>query len=358
MRIAICWVYFSGYMAACWRALAKRPGVELLVVCEKVLRPDGTPIYNDDVLSGINHRLLTTQELQDVEKVHEIVSAFRPQALAVSGWIVPSYRELVMRPDMSHVAVLMGLDTQRTGSVRQALGRYRMRRYFSCIDIVMAAGERSWQLGRLLGFPESKLRRGVYGIDGEQFAGVMERRLARPGGWPKRFLYLGRYIPQKAIDVLCDAYERYRSRVNDPWPLTTCGDGVDEKYLKATPGVENRGFLQPRNLPQVLEESGVFVLPSRYEPWGVVLAEAAYSGLPVISTEACGASLDIVRSYYNGLSVTSGDAEALARAMVWMHENYDRLPEMGRRSQWIAGGYTADVWAERWEAAFRDVLQS
>jgi glycosyltransferase involved in cell wall biosynthesis len=327
-----------------------------MVICENVFRADGTPIFDPKLLDGIPHTLLTTKELHDAERIHKLVADWRPQAVGICGWHVPAFRALTQHPDLQHVRFLMGMDTQRKDTLRQRLGRYRMASYFARIDRVIAASERSWQLGRLLGFPESKLRRGFYGIDARQLAGVMERRMATPGGWPRRFLFVGRYVHEKAVDVMCDAYTRYRSRVNDPWPLTTCGAGPEEARINATPGIENRGFLQPYDLPDALATSGVFILASRYEPWGVVLAEAAYTGMPIICTEACGASLDVVRSHYNGLSIATGDPEALAKAMVWMHEHHDRFPEMGRRGQWLAGAYTADVWAERWEEAFREII--
>ena len=101
---------------------------------------------------------------------------------------------------------------------------------------------------------------------------------------------------------------------------------------------------------------GALVLASRYEPWGLVIAESFAAGLPVICTEACGASVELVRSYYNGLTVATGDAEALADAMRWVHEHDDRLPEMGRNGCHFAAAFSTQVWAERWVNMFRDLL--
>ncbi len=343
-------------MAACWRELARRPGVELLVVAEHSHRPNGEPIYDPKLLEGVNARLLSTAELHDTDLVLQIVREWRPKAVGLCGWHIPSLRHLALSKDMGHVRFVMGMDTHRKGTLRQALGRYYRASYFRRIERVICASERTWQLGLTLGFDESQLRRGFYGIDAHQFDGVMDRRMATPGGWPRQFLYVGRYIPEKAIDVLCDAYTRYRASVSDPWPLVTCGEGPEGHHIASTAGVENRGYLQPYHLPDRYAESGVFVIASRYEPWGVVLAEAAYSGLPILCTEACGAALDVVRSFYNGQSVTTGDPEAMARGMVWMHENGHRLPELGQRSRALAGAYTAEIWADRWEAVFRELV--
>lgn len=356
MRIAICWHHWSGYMAACWRELSKRPGVELLVLAEHTNRPNGQPVYDPKLLDGVNARLLSTAELNDSAFVLKTVRDWNPQAVGLCGWHLPALRNLATSPAMSKVRFVMGMDTHRKGTLRQAMGRYVRASYFKRIERVIVASERTWQLALDLGFKEPQLRRGFYAIDTRQFEGVLDRRLASPNGWPRQFLYVGRYIPEKAIDVLCGGYARYRDGVSDPWPLVTCGEGPEGHHIKATKGAEDRGYLQPYDLPDRYAETGVFVIASRYEPWGVVLAEAAYSGLPILCTEACGASLDVVRSFYNGQAVTTGDPAALARGMQWMHANQQRLPELGRRSRSLAGAYTAEVWAERWETVFRELV--
>ena len=131
---------------------------------------------------------------------------------------------------------------------------------------------------------------------------------------------VGRYVPQKDLHTLVKAYSLYRATVRHPWGLTCCGTGPDAALLEGVPGVEDIGFAQPQDLPAILERHGAFVLASQYEPWGVVIAETAASGLPIICTTACGASIDLVRPYYNGLLVTPGDAAALSRALRWMHD--------------------------------------
>jgi glycosyltransferase involved in cell wall biosynthesis len=117
--------------------------------------------------------------------------------------------------------------------------------------------------------------------------------------------------------------------------------------LSGQAGVEDLGFIQPADLPRVLAEQGVFVLPSHWEPWGLVVLEACASGLPVICTEACGSSVELVRSFYNGLTCPTEDVDAIAKAMRWCHAHHAQLPEMGRRSEEVARPYSAQMWADR-----------
>ena len=230
-------------------------------------------------------------------------------------------------------------------------------RMLSAGKMVIAAGERSCEYARRIGVPESRVRSGYYGFDYERFSKVARERPTGSGPWPKQFLYLGRYVPQKDLGTLMKAYSSYRNSVSEPWVLTCCGEGVDGKLIQGVPGVEDIGFSQPEALPEVFSRHGAFVLASQFEPWGVVIAEAASSGLPVICTTACGAGADIVRPYYNGLVVAPKDVAGLARAMRWIHEHESELPAMGHRGQALAEAFSAEAWATRWHNYFLEVLE-
>ena len=136
------------------------------------------------------------------------------------------------------------------------------------------------------------------------------------------------------------------------WAGVDVGAGRREN---AAEGVENHGFVQPGRLPSILLQQGVFINAARSDPWPLVIAEACAAGLPVIASEGCGSLVELVRPYFNGLTVPTGDVEALAQAMAWMHEHHDRLPEMGRRAQTHAAGFSAEVWAERWVNIIREL---
>lgn len=128
--------------------------------------------------------------------------------------------------------------------------------------------------------------------------------------------------------------------------------------LLQTEGVVDHGFLQPQELQEELSRHGAMILPSKHEPWGVALAEAAASGLPIICSDACCSGLDIVRQLYDGLVFAAGDAGQLTRAMLYLHDHRDSLPEFGARAQVYAQAYSAENWARRWEWIIENVMES
>lgn len=350
MKIVICWSGISGYMAACWRALAAQTGVELFVIAFGDDRTDVA--FSRNILTGVPHHLLSTEEMSDAERIRAMVLQNNPDVLVISGWFHPPYVRLAFDPQLRSVRKIMGMDTPWRGTLRQHLARYRLRKYLDQIDAVFVAGERAWQYARRLKIAESKIHRGVYGFDAEPLQDLHAKRAMMPE-WPRRFLFVGRYVPEKGVAVLLDAYARYRESTSDPWPLTCCGKGPMESKIAGAPGVENRGFVQPSDLPEIFLQHGAFILPSLYEPWGVALAEAAAAGLPVICTESVGASVELVRSYFNGMTIATADAAALAKALTWMHHNHAHLPEMGKHGTHLAAAFTAQLWAQRWVEAMR-----
>ena len=353
MRVAICWGGVSGYMAACWRELASRPGIDLLVLNQAGQQHNTA--FAEEVTRGFNHRFLSEPTAAAYAAA---IREHRAEVVSLSGWLHPAFLEVAADPQFSAVPFLIGIDTPLQRTWRQRLGRVRLRTYLRRMSRIVVPGERAWQYARYLGFAESQIRRGLYGIDYNALAPLHERRVREAGErrWPGRFLFVGRYVPEKGLDVLVAAYRRYRAGVSDPWPLTCCGMGPQRDLIAGEPGVEDAGFIQPDQMPDMFARHGALVLSSRFDPWPLVIAEASAAGLPVVCTEACGSAVELVRNEYSGFTAATEDAESLSRALVRAHESHAKLPEMGRRAQAFAAAYSAQAWADRWERILRELV--
>jgi glycosyltransferase involved in cell wall biosynthesis len=236
-------------MTACWRALNASPGVELRIIAF-VPRAAGTEVnFDNNIVAGLNCRLLGGDEIFDEKLIGDLVVEHKPDAVILPGWFHAPYRNVVNRPELQNVKFIMGMDTPWKDTWRQHLAKFKLRSYLLRIHRIMVAGERSWQRARALGVPEDRIRRGYYGIDYDLFAPIYERRLNQyPNNWPRRFLYTGRYHPDKGIDILIAAYRKYRASVPDPWPLTTCGMGPMGPEVKAASEISDRGFVMACDL--------------------------------------------------------------------------------------------------------------
>ena len=215
---------------------------------------------------------------------------------------------------------LFAFDMTFAFTPRKLLAPLVLHRYLRRFEGAVVTGERSALYARYLGFASSRIERGLIGLDTEPFAAACERRsrLAAP---PRQFLYVGRLTREKRIDLLVEAYRRYRSRVTEPWGLTCCGTGPDARLLEHEAGITVCGFVQPDEMPEIHACHGVLVVASDYDPWPLVIVEAVASGLPVICTDACGSHVELVRHGFNGRVCGTGDAEGLSQAMAWDWRN-------------------------------------
>lgn len=361
LKVVFCWADISGYMAACWQALHHSAEVEVFVIAFKAMTDTA---FGDRLMQGIPCRLLDLAARLDERSIEELVASERPDVVVVSGWMHQPYCKLVFVDRLQHVSFVMGMDTPWNDNLRQRLAPLVLRSYLQRMDRVVVTGERSWQYAIRLGIEPERIERGLYGIDYAHWSPLWANRCGgedaseQSGQWPRSFLFVGRYIEVKAIDILVRAYRDYRNLVVEPWELVCCGQGDLKSQLTGQIGIVDRGFMQPANMESVWQSAGAFILPSRFDPWPLAIVEAAAAGLPIICTDVCGSGVEVVRSWYNGLVVPENNAAKLTQALLIFHQHHAELPSWGRRSQELAAPYATSVWVERWQALLRDAIKS
>jgi glycosyltransferase involved in cell wall biosynthesis len=335
----VLWEAFGSYINASLRALSEQ-GVDLLVFRRSVL--DEAPFNDDLVTSGLETHAWTGGPDPDV--LSRALEEFEPDAILVISWHIGVYRKVVRRWRGRTLRIL-AMSNPWEATAKQIAGIAAAPLIIRpTYDAALLPDERAAAFAEKLGFPAERLIWGMNTCDHHRFAAVAEKRDGGP--LPHTFLFVGRLVPDKAIDALAAGYARYRDTVKEPWPLLVAGTGPQEDLLRPVEGVEMLGFVQPDALPDLFGRAGCLVLPSRYEPWGVVIHEAAAAGLPVVCSRACGASTRLVLDGYNGVVVTPGDGPALTGAFSRISELSDEeLLEMGRASESLALQYTPERWA-------------
>lgn len=348
LSLVLCWPGISGYMAACWRALSARPDVRLSIL--------STPChgFTPALVAGLDCHIMSEAESANAAFVATWVRDRRPDVVSIGGWSTPAFKALARDAALQDVPFLLAMDNPWLGTFKQRVAPFALRAFLRRFAAVVVPGERGWQFGRRLAPRGVPVTKGLYGVDVANLTTAAEAR-RRASEWPRRFLYVGRYAPVKAIDVLVAGYRRYREMVDDPWPLSCCGVGPLASLLAGQPGIRDLGFVQPPDQPAVWRDHGAFVLASRFDPWPLVVVEACAAGLPVVCSEACGSAVELVRSYYNGVTCATESVADLAAGLAWMHAHHDRLPEMGRLSEHMAAAYSAEMWATRWTEITRGI---
>lgn len=141
----------------------------------------------------------------------------------------------------------------------------------------------------------------------------------QPREWTRRsaetrFLFVGRLIERKGLDVLLEAFTKV-----DGGELWIAGDGPLRESVEADaaqdPRITTFGHVAGQDLVDLYAQVDVLVVPSFYEAWGLVVHEALANGLSVITTDQVAAADDLVDQGVNGYVVAAGSAGATAEAM-------------------------------------------
>lgn len=138
----------------------------------------------------------------------------------------------------------------------------------------------------------------------------------------RRLVYSGRLVDVKRVDLLVDAFITLaEARTN--WDLLLIGDGPLRGQLEARipPALSSRvqwtGFLDDQEAVSALYRlSDVLVLPSDYEPWALVVNEAAAAGLAMVASDIVGAAPELIKDGQNGFTFPAGDGIALHRRLL------------------------------------------
>jgi glycosyltransferase involved in cell wall biosynthesis len=165
-----------------------------------------------------------------------------------------------------------------------------------------------------------------------------------------RFIYAGQSSIRKGIPVLIEAWEKAQLRDAElvlvgSWQLAT------DRLKRLPAGVRFVGPVGPEKLRELYRESDVFVFPSFFEGFGLVILEAMACGLPVIASDRS-AGPDVLDETC-GRVVTAGDVEQLVETLRWFGTNRDRLPEMKKAARTKAERFT---W-EKYRAAVSDAVE-
>lgn len=341
MKVAVLWTKLSGYLNSCLRALAEIEDVELFVAYQAAT--SDAPFADEQFKWFSNYyRYETTPATSELlPRLH----SFKPDVMLVSSWHIAGYRAVCGEFRNRAVRVCC-MDNQWEGTLKQWLGIATSPLYVQRLfDAAFVAGERQSTFARKLGFGQDRVWRGIYSCDHPAFSAAYKDRKTI-ASLPDSFLYVGRLSPEKGIDVLLDAYRLYQSRCPVPWSLIVAGEGPLRGDLEKVSGVKTIGFVQPDQLPLTFSQAGCLVLPSRWEPWGLVIHEACAAGLPVICTNACGAAVHLVQDGYNGFIAETGDPHSLARAFRRFTDlSTERRKAMGDASHLLSLQFTPERWA-------------
>jgi glycosyltransferase involved in cell wall biosynthesis len=248
---------------------------------------------------------------------------------------------------------------------RFPLGKLQLRYLLNHLSWLVAVSRVTGQEFEQIGFPGSKI---LYIPNGVEIP--VDRRSLRHHMF--HAVTTARISREKGIDVLLKAWANLSPNEKD-LRLTIIGDGPLRyemerivRDLGIAETIEFTGWVN--NVKEYLQQTDIFVLPSRTEGMPNAMLEAMSYGIPCIATNVGGnmellerKGEEILRGRYvigkNGLLINPDDVKGLTEAILFFLRNRNEREEMGKRSrQFIQENYSIDWVAERYISLYQSVL--
>jgi 1,2-diacylglycerol 3-alpha-glucosyltransferase len=281
-----------------------------------------------------------------------LVGYVRPESMAAANWARRQRRPAILLSESQAI--------DRPRIWWKELFKMQRTRQF---DAALVGGPAHRNYLVRLGMPSDRIALGYNAVDNGYFAIETQRwRNSATGraGVPAvpYFLTVCRFAPEKNLVRLIRAFTRYREQSNplSAWDLVLCGDGpgaVEVENAIARSGcaaaVHRPGFLQADALTRWYAHAEAFVLPSLSEPWGLVVNEAAASGLPLLvsARAGCAATLVPEPEGTTGGQFNPLDIEEMTTKLAWIAglPAEDRRA-MGQRAAHVVADWGPDRFAQ------------
>ncbi|MDI1235318.1 MAG: glycosyltransferase [bacterium] len=305
LRVLILYTELAGYFIACVKHLLLRQNdIKILLIHYPVNR-EAPFAFN------LSNNLVSIQYSEDSEvKIANQISDFSPQVILCSGWSNKFYLNVIKKYKSTSKNVVF-IDNQWLGSPKQyalrLISPFWLRRLFQATWV---PGEPQSEYAKKLGFKYNQIFTGLYVADSNLFKPIGESKLKQGGVFPKVMISVARYIAQKDLPTLWKAFIKANENTGNQWKLNCFGFGELYDQRIQNPNISHHGFVQPEAMQAYLPESGIYVLPSLFEPWGVAVHEMAMSALPMVLSDKIG-SASFFLDDRNGYVFEAGNGEML-----------------------------------------------
>lgn len=185
---------------------------------------------------------------------------------------------------------------------------------------------------------------------------IISEQKARPGlrrefGFSESqtvFIYVGRLEAYKGIEIMLDAFDEL-VRTHPQAALLVLGEGPERKRVEAAArGNESIRYVGRLEYDRVIQAyicADVAVVPSTFEPWGLVVNEAMAAGLPSITSDRVGCVDDLVKHGETGRIFSAGSRLRLKDSMQYLVEHSEKRKKMGNQARQLIAGWTLENWA-------------
>ncbi|MCE7070353.1 glycosyltransferase family 4 protein [Dyadobacter sp. CY327] len=338
----------------------KYPESDFLVVQIALYEASRSVMQSDDAITyDYPYKVLFQRSLDEVSfkerraALFAAFDAYQPTVLNITGYFDPAQVLLMFYARLKGVKVVLSSESSAADNSRSFIKESLKKFIVNRAQAFFCFGKTSADYLESLGVKPSQIPvRNAAVIDEEVISARYnaEKKANVNVARAYRFVFVGRLAPEKNLGSLLRAFAQVRPLDSEilPWEMMLIGDGPERATLEtltAELGLQNKisfaGGLPWYKVPDLLVHCDVLVLPSKSEPWGLVVNEAMVCGLPVIVSKNCGCVADLVENGVNGFTFDPDNQQELETALAFFIQNPEKMAAMGQESRRLIAPFSS-----------------
>lgn len=279
--------------------------------------------------------------------------SYQPDILNLTGWYDPAQWILLFYAKLMGIKVVISNESNVRDHLRMGAKERFKQFLLGHADAFFCFGKSSAAYLEKLGVKQSQiLTQKAAVVDNKMILEHYQKAIVecnnrkKAKNWSRyNFIFVGRLIPPKNLRLLLDAFSEISTEAPE-WGLVLLGEGEQKEELQRL-AQNNKSIHFEAGVPwyevaEYLALADVLVLPSKSEPWGLVVNEAMICGLPVLVSEPSGCVDDLVKIGQNGFTFNPHQKQDLVCKMRYFIQNVDNLSQMGESSRAIVAPFAPE----------------
>lgn len=263
--------------------------------------------------------------------IEKKLSENKYDALLLLGWNNLHYLKAFWFANKYNIKIIIRAETNLKSKIsfsKKIIKYFLLKYFFSKIDFFLSIGKLNKQFYIFHKVNKKKIFKAPYSVDNKFFINKNKKSnfLKKINLNKKKIiLFVGKFIPRKRpIDFikLAKIFESENSlhfiMIGNGEMYNECQNYLSNLNIK---NLDIKGFVNQKELIDYYNISELLIITSSYETWGLTINEAFNCGLPVICTKECGASHDLIKNNFTGLTFNSGDIKELQKKVKFFLKN-------------------------------------
>ncbi|MBS9432260.1 glycosyltransferase [Photorhabdus hainanensis] len=249
-------------------------------------------------------------------KLIKLLYSFRYKEVVLGGWDLIEFWFITAINKKNKIA--LSLESSIFDSSTTSFKKVTKKIFLSRINKVYCSGKPHKMLLEALNYSgQCIITKGVGLLNWKEIRSTRE-----DNSFNNKFIYVGRLSPEKNLNFLVSYFSK-----KPHLRLSIIGDGPSKNELIAisSENISYYGYINNNNVGEYLLSHGAFILPSISEPWGLVVEEALYYGLPVICSNKVGSSIDFVSDLKSGYIFNINDENSLDKVIQKLGNEYSNI---------------------------------